>query len=199
MEIKRIHRIKLIDLLKRGKIMKKISMLMFVFLIVTVFGTACQFLKAKEVVADNKTATNTASTNSGKVQNTDAKRETEQKKGIVSIDDKPDFSVQAEELVKAQKEAKNTVIPPEKFRDKIVEVSGRVSNLRPEKEKSLAPGVQLKGGRPVLEDVWCDFDEENKAEITNLKKDQMVTLKGLVPDMWLMNPSLKHCIIVEAK
>ena len=82
---------------------------------------------------------------------------------------------------------------------KIVEVTGRVARLYPEKEKSLEPRVMLKGGRPILEDVSCEFDEENKSEIAKLKVDQMVTLKGLVPDRWLMFPSLSHCIIVEAK
>lgn len=153
----------------------------------------------KETAADDKPAVNTASTNSETAQDIKEKPITEKKKGIVSTDDKPDFTVQAEELVKAKKEAKSPIIPPEKYKGKIIEVTGRVSTLYPEKVKSLPPRVLLTGGRPILEDVACDFDEENKAEINTLKKDQMVTLKGLVPNMWIMMPSLTHCIIVEAK
>jgi hypothetical protein len=187
--------------------MKKNSILMFAFLIALTFGTACQTSKSNETTADTKPAANTASTspvagnastNSETVQDIKEKPKTEKKKGIVSTDDKPDFTVQAEELVKAKKEAKSPIIPPEQYKGKIIEVTGRVSILYPEKIKSLPPRVLLTGGRPILEDVACDFDEENKAEINTLKKDQMVTLKGLVPNMWIMTPSLTHCIIVEA-
>jgi hypothetical protein len=165
-----------------------------VLAIILTFGVACGMLKSNEGTTANKTSPNAPPSNSNSAEaNKDAK------KGIVSADDKADFSVQAEELTKAKKEGPDAITPPSKYVGKIVEVTGRVARLYPEKEKSLEPRVMLKGGRPILEDVSCEFDEENKSEITKLKVDQMVTLKGLVPDRWLMFPSLSHCIIVEAK
>lgn len=167
--------------------------MMIVLTIILTFGMACGMLKSNEATTDNKSATNTASTNSN------AEPKKSQKTGIVSADDKADFSLQAEELTKAKKEGPDSITPPSKYTGKIVEMTGRVARLYPEQNKTLAPRVMLKGGRPILEDVECEFDEENKAEITKLKVDQMVTLKGLVPERWLMFPSLKHCIIVETK
>jgi hypothetical protein len=179
--------------------MKKNLILMVAFLvIVTSLGMACQMLKSKEIVADTKPTANNALTNSETAQNTEEKPKTEKKKGIVSIDDKPDFTLQAEDIVKTYKK-NDSIDPPAKYKGKIIQVTGRVSYLYPEKEKTLSPRVQLTGGEPVLDDFSCEFDEDNKAEIKTLKKDQMVTLKGLVPEHWLMHPSLTHCIIIEAK
>jgi hypothetical protein len=189
--------------------MKKNLILMTAFLIVSIFGTACQTSNSTETTAAGKSADNASTkpaADAAASKPADAaaasekeKPAAEKKKGIVSIDDKADMTVQPEELVKAKKEAKSPITPPDKYKAKIIEITGRVSNLSPEKNGSLPPRVQLKGGRPIIDDVACEFDEENKVEITTLKKDQMVTLKGLVPDMWLMSPTLAHCIIVEAK
>lgn len=172
-----------------------ISMIVVLGLFLT-FGMACRLLKSKEIAENKQTTVNT--TGSGAETDTE-KSKPKQPRGIVSADDKTDFQVQAEDLVKAKKDAPSPITPPEKYKGKIIEVTGRVSYLYPEKEKTLAPRVQLKGGKPIIDDVSCEFDEENKAEINTLRKDQMVTLKGLVPDMWLLHPSLQHCIIVQAK
>jgi tRNA_anti-like len=174
-----------------------ISMIVVLIIFLT-FGTACRLLKTKEI-NQGKPAGNSSSDNSEITKNIVEKTQNGQPRGIISIDDKPDFNLQAEELVKAKKEAPNPIKPPDKYKGKIIQVTGRVSYLYPESEKSLSPRVQLKGGESIIDDFACEFDEENKAEIRNLKKDQLVTLKGLVPDMWLLHPSLQHCIIVEPK
>jgi hypothetical protein len=166
--------------------------------ILLTFGMACQVLRSKDV-DQGKPSGNTTPVNSEVTKNVDEKPKIEQPKGVISLDDKPDFTVQAEDLVKAKKESPNPIKPPDKYRGKIIDVTGRVSYLHPEKEKSLAPRVQLRGGEMIIDDFSCEFDEENKAVIKTLKKDQLVTLRGLVPNLWLLHPSLQHCIIVEAK
>ncbi|HVF47214.1 MAG TPA: hypothetical protein VNA17_06590 [Pyrinomonadaceae bacterium] len=167
-----------------------------IVIVLTVLMTVmmgCGMFRSADVSNGNNTAVNATSVNS----NTEPKKA--EKTGIVSVDETPDFSLQAEELTKAKKEGPDSITPPVKYQGKIIEVTGRVARLYPEKEKSLGPRVYLKGGRMVLDDVSCEFDEENKAEIAKLKVDQMVTLKGLVPERWLMFPSLTHCVIVTAK
>lgn len=112
---------------------------------------------------------------------------------------KPDFSMTTEELVKAKKENKDSIEPPDKYKGKIIEVWGSISQVSPATEEGLPSRLRLNfiGGEPVIGDVVCEFDAENEAEFKTLHEIQIVKLKGLVSENWAMNPTLKHCLIVK--
>ena len=156
------------------------------------FGQACQYLKGSQA-EEKKAEISTATEN----QNLPEKMK-DRKKGIVSADDSADFTVSSEEIFKEYSANKKTIKAPEKYVNKIIAITGRVAYLEPERKGSLAPRVALKGGSsPIIDVVTCEFDEENKEEITRLRKDQSVRLQGLSPEMWLMTPTLQHCVVVE--
>jgi hypothetical protein len=115
---------------------------------------------------------------------------------IIKIDDKPVASYDSVDFMNEKKTWKDVITPLDKIKGKVIEVTGRVSRLSPEKNDVLLPNVKLIGGDPIIDDLGCDFDSENKDEIKSLKEDQLVTLKGLVPKMWITG--LQHCVIVKA-
>ncbi len=172
---------------------KKLITLGVTLTIILMTSVACQFFKGTET-AEKKNEANIAAVNTSTPE-----PKKEEKKGIISANDKADFTVTSEEIYKEYSTGKKSIKAPEKYVNKIVAVSGRVAYLEPEAKGSLAPRVTLKGGASAIIDVvTCEFDEENKSEITKLKKDQSVKLQGLSPEMWLMTPTLKHCVIIEA-
>jgi hypothetical protein len=157
-------------------------------------GTACSYFK-KSSAEDKKIETNTASSTMNGAPATPEASKKEEKKGIVSPEDKADFNFTAEDLYKEFKADKNP-LKGEKYVDKIIAVSGRIKNFDLEKKTADGYSVMLSVGQ-MFAWVECRVDEENKDEFANLKKDQQVTLKGLGDKYWLAGPRLKHCVIVE--
>ncbi len=141
----------------------------------------------------NVTPTNSAPTNAAPVPATSGEHKGNR---IIKMDDKAVASYDSVDFINEKKTWKDVITPLDKIRGKIIEVTGRVSVLYPEKNDVLPPSVKLIGGDPILDDVGCNFDPENKDEIKSLKEDQLVTLKGLVPKMWIIG--LEHCVIVKA-
>jgi hypothetical protein len=171
---------------------------------ITTFSWSCQSSTKPAAVEEKKTevstttSANTPPVNTAPVNTSSPEPKKEEKKGIVSASDKADITITAEALYKEFVAKDKPIEPPAKYVNKIIAISGRVADLMPEKSGVLAPRVTLKGGSSsIIDVVTCEFDEENKSEITKLKKDQTVKLQGLGPDTWLMTPSLQHCVILE--
>jgi hypothetical protein len=190
---------------------KNLLTITLVLTIVAIFTLGCGMLKDriadKEVGKTNSTSsndsgspknnnvvpTNSAPTNAVPVPATSGEHKGNR---IVKIDDKAVASYDSVDFMNEKKTWKNVITPLDKIHGKIIEVTGRVSRLYPEKNGVLLPNIQLVGGDPIIDDIGCNFDPENKDEIKSLKVDQLVTLKGLVPKMWIVG--LEHCVIVKA-
>ncbi len=190
---------------------KNLQTISLVLTILAMFSLGCGSLKDR--IAGNETTgaktpnSNTAEvaknnnavpTNEAPTNAAPATAKSGEHKGnrIVKIDDKAVASYDSIDFMNEKKTWKNVITPLDKIQGKIIAVTGRVSVLYPEKSGVLAPSIKLIGGQAILDDLGCDFDPENKDEIKLLQVDQLVTLKGLVPKMWIVG--LEHCVIVKA-
>jgi hypothetical protein len=112
--------------------------------------------------------------------------------------EKADFTMTSEELDKDFTHKGVTDKDLEKYSNKNIAVTGRVTMLVMEKKGTTQPWVTLAA--PGLgHGVSCYFDEENVAQMTMLKEDKMVKVQGfqddfIVPDV---SPMLKHCVVLE--
>jgi hypothetical protein len=85
----------------------------------------------------------------------------------------PAIKVTAIDLFRAYKD--NEVAADERYKGKILEVSGAVDNIG--KDIMDTPYVTLDTG-DVISTVQCMFGDEHKAELASLKKGDRVTIKG---------------------
>ena len=173
---------------------KNLIALGFAFALILTFSAACSFFKPPSDEG-KKTETDTVSTPTNTAAATPEPPKKEEKKGIVSADDKADFTFTSEDLYREFKADKNP-LKGGKYVDKIIAVSGRIKDIDLNKKNDDGYSVFLSVGENF---AWteCRVDEENKENFAKLKKDQQVTLKGLGNKYWLAGPRLKHCIIVE--
>lgn len=113
--------------------------------------------------------------------------------------EKADFTVTSEEYDKlfTTKGAKESDL--QKYANKNIAVTGRVSLLSLEKKGTVQPWVTLYAPG-TLNGVSCYFDEENVDQMKRLKMDKMVTVQGLQDDFIVpeISPSLKHCVVIKA-
>lgn len=113
--------------------------------------------------------------------------------------EKADFTMTAEEFDKAFTTKGVTNKDLEKYASKNIQVTGRVSLLSLEKKGTTQPWVTLFA--PGLgHGVSCYFDEENLAQMKQLKMDKMVTVQGFQDDFLVpeVSPRLEHCVVVKA-
>lgn len=113
--------------------------------------------------------------------------------------EKADFTVTSEEYDKefTTKGAKAEAL--QKYANKNIAVSGRVSLLSLEKQGTVQPWVTLFAPG-TLNGVSCYFDDDNLEQMKRLKMDKMVTVQGLQDDFIVpeVSPSLKHCVVIKA-
>lgn len=110
-----------------------------------------------------------------------------------------DFTVTAEELDKefTRKGVKDKDL--EKYANKIIAVTGRVSMLVLEKKGTVQPWVTLFAPG-VLNGVSCYFDDDDVDQMKRLKEDKVVKVQGLMDDFIVpeISPRLEHCQVLEA-
>lgn len=113
--------------------------------------------------------------------------------------EKADFTTTAEELDKeyTRKGVKDKDL--EKYANKNIAVTGRVSTLVFEKKGTTQPWVTLYAPG-VLHGVSCYFDDDSLEQMKRLKLDKVVTVQGFQNDFIVpeISPRLDHCVILKA-
>jgi hypothetical protein len=85
-----------------------------------------------------------------------------------------------------------------KYSGQYVVVTGIVRAVDIKGENLPDSAVRLDGGG-VVQWVTCRFDDDQKETITQLRKDQRVTLQGVGERFWIGGPHLKHCVLVKVE
>ena len=113
--------------------------------------------------------------------------------------EKADFTVTSEELDKEFHKEGVTSKDLEKYENKNIAVSGRVSMLVTEKKGTVQPWVTLYAPG-VLRGVSCYFDDADLDQMKRLKEDKMVKVQGFMDDFIVpkISPRLEHCQVLEA-
>lgn len=165
--------------------------------IVVCVGLACNRLMPAEntSTASNSTTTNSTTTGSNSAPDTTTGKKIDNP-GL----EKPDFTVTSEELDKefTRKGVKEEEL--EKYKNKNIAVTGRVSMLVTEKKGTVQPWVTLYAPG-ILNGVSCYFDDDNVDQMKLLKEDKVATVQGFMDDFIVpeISPRLKHCHVVEVK
>jgi hypothetical protein len=112
--------------------------------------------------------------------------------------EKADFTMTSEELYRefSRKGVKSEEL--EKYANKNIAVTGRVTLLITVKKGGVQPWVTLFA--PGLGNgVNCYFDDENVEQMKLLKEDKVVTVQGFQDDFIVpeISPMLKHCVVLE--
>lgn len=169
--------------------MKNAGFSFFAVLLLLVVGLGCGSLSNLTNTGQSNTAgSNTASTSTSNTANTTSSSNVEP----------ADFTMTAEQLDKefTTKGVKDADL--EKYSNKNIAVTGRVSMLVTEKKGTTQPWVTLSA--PGLgHGVSCYFDDENVAQMSKLKEDKMVKIQGFQDDFIVpeVSPMLKHCVVLE--
>lgn len=157
--------------------------------IVLSFGVGCQKFTSG---TEKKTETTANTSETSTVPPKDEKK-TESEKV-----EKADFTITAEELDKefTRKGVKDSDL--EKYANKNIAVSGRVSMLVTEKKGTTQPWVTLYAPG-IGNGVNCYFDDENVDQMKKLKEDKMAKIQGFQDDFIVpeVSPMLKHCVVLE--
>ncbi|MHC5079772.1 MAG: OB-fold protein, partial [Planctomycetota bacterium] len=104
---------------------------------------------------------------------------------------KPALTVSAAQLFKDYEE--NEVAADEKYKGKILQVSGEVSDIGKDIMDKMY--VNLKTENMFMH-VQCYFSDKHKDKLKTMKKGQQVTIKGKC-DGKLMGVNLRGCLLVE--
>ncbi len=168
--------------------MKNFTTLVLTLGLLLVTGLGCSKLTS--------TSDETAGTNSNKTANTgEGPAKTDAKQTKI---EKADFTMTAEEYDAEfyKKGVKSKDL--EKYSNKVIQVTGRVSTLVTEKTGTTPPWVTLFAPG-VLRGVSCYFDDADVEQMKKLTKDKKATVQGLqgtllVPEV---SPMLDHCVVVE--
>lgn len=179
--------------------MKKTNLLFAVFAIAIVLtiGLACKSLtlsKPEENAAKPNAAPEVVKTADEK----NAESPIGKKVDNPNIE-KADFTVTAEEFAKEFTREGVTDKDLEKYANKNIAVSGRVSMLVMEKKGTTQPWVTLYAPG-IGNGVSCYFDDENVAQMKLLKEDKKAKVQGFQDDFIVpkVSPRLEHCIVLEA-
>lgn len=180
--------------------MKKPNYLVAVFAIglVVIVGIACKSLSGLQS-SENTAKSNSAPTNVNAASPA-KKADSDSKATSPANVEKADFTYTAEDLDKeyTRKGVKSSDL--EKFSNKNIAITGRVSMLVLEKKGTTDPWVTLFAPG-IGHGVNCYFDDENVAQMKMLKEDKMVKIQGFQDDFIVpeVSPMLKHCAVLEAK
>ena len=142
----------------------------------------------------NTTASNsTGSSNSGSTTGNSTSSSTTSAKV-----EPADFTVTSEELDKEFHKEGVTDKDLEKYANKNIAVTGRVSMLVTEKKGTVQPWVTLFAPG-VLRGVSCYFDDADVDQMKQLKEDKMVKVQGFMDDFIVpkVSPRLEHCQVLE--
>ncbi len=167
---------------------------LFSLAIVLTVGLACKSLTSlgsNQTTTTNKGA-DTANTTAGKPTDSDKKT------AAPSKAEPADFTVTSEELDKEYNRKGVTAKELEKYSNKNIAVTGRVTMLVLEKNGTTEPWVTLFA--PGLGNgVNCYFDDDNVGQMKMLQKDKMVKIQGFQDDFIVpeISPMLKHCVVLE--
>lgn len=87
----------------------------------------------------------------------------------------------------------------EKYKNKNIRVTGRISLMSLEKKGTVQPYVKLYAPG-VMNGVSCSFDDDSLEQMKPLKMDKVVTVQGfqdtfIVPEV---SPMLDHCVVIKA-
>lgn len=159
-------------------------------LILLTFGSACNSGRNSEIAANSSKPGNYINED----KPTGATPETKTPKI-----EKADFTTTSEELDKefTRKGVKDKDL--EKYVDKNIAVTGRVSLISLEKKDTTQPWVTLYAPG-VLHGVSCYFDDDNLEQMKQLKMDKIVTVQGFQNDFLVpeVSPRLEHCVVIKA-
>jgi tRNA_anti-like len=162
--------------------------------IILSFGTACQMFQTAK---DKQPETNAASSNVS-TPTVSTKDDKESKDAKSSTVDKADFTVTAEELDKefTREGVKDSDL--QKYANKTIVVTGRVSTLVKEKKGTVQPWVTLYAPG-ILHGVSCYFDDANVDQMEKLTMDKTAKVQGFQNDFIVpkVSPRLDHCVVLE--
>jgi len=154
-------------------------------------GLACSSLTS------SPSNTNTAQANTAPVSANTATKTSDPKTAPATVE-KADFTITSEELDKEFNKKGVTSKELEKYSNKNIAVTGRVTMLITEKKGTTQPWVTLfapgiGGG------VSCYFDDDNLEQMKLLKEDKIVKVQGFQDDFIVpeVSPMLKHCTVLE--
>jgi hypothetical protein len=159
-------------------------------------GLGCKSLTDAVANASN-TAANASNASASNVANT-TKAANSAADTAPSKVEKADFTMTSEELDKEYNKKGVKSEDLEKYSNKNIAVTGRVTMLVTEKKGTTQPWVTLFA--PGLGNgVNCYFDDENVSQMSKLKEDKMVKIQGFQDDFIVpeVSPMLKHCVVLE--
>lgn len=178
--------------------LKNRAAVLIVITFLVVVGLSCKSLMSS--VSNDKTAqANTASANSNpaanaKPANSDSKSSSDSAAKV----EKADFTMTSEELDNdfTKKGVKDKDL--EKYSNKNIAVTGRVTMLVTEKNGTTEPWVTLFAPG-IGHGVSCYFDDENVGQMKKLKQDKNAKVQGFQNDFIVpeVSPMLKHCVVLE--
>jgi len=108
----------------------------------------------------------------------------------------PSVIVTAEDLYREYK--RDFQANAKKYSGKYVVVTGIVRAVDIKEGDPPMRDVRLDGGG-VVQWVTCRFDDDQKEAMSQLRKDQRVTLQGIGEKFWIGGPRLEHCLLVSAQ
>ena len=161
---------------------------------VLAIALACKSLSGSET--NTAAPVNKAPETTNSAGNT--KTDSDTKSAAPANAEKADFTMTSEELDKEFTHKGVTDKELEKYSNKNIAVSGRVTMLVTEKKGTTQPWVTLAA--PGLgHGVSCYFDEDNLAQMKMLKEDKMATVQGFQDDFIVpeISPMLKHCTVLK--
>ena len=105
----------------------------------------------------------------------------------------PEITVTAPEMYRDYDA--NEVSADEKYKGKVIAISGKVVAIRQNSFNDDEIQVHLKGGD--YSSVDCKFSAKHKAEAAALKKGDKVKIKGLGAGKEVLGPALEGCSIID--
>jgi hypothetical protein len=155
-------------------------------------------LACKSLTGDTTSNTTAPANKAVESANSAANNKTSTDTKPAPVVEKADFTMDSEELDKdfTHKGVKDKDL--EKYSNKNIAVTGRVTMLVTEKKGTTQPWVTLFA--PGLgHGVSCYFDDENVGQMKMLKDDKMVTVQGFQDDFIVpeVSPMLKHCVVLK--
>lgn len=171
---------------------KNISFGLFTLILVLSIGLACKSFSTSSPAANTSTSGNST------IKSSDSEGPTGSTSKEPKVE-KADFTATAEELDKEFTKKGVTDKDLEKYANKNIVVTGRISTLVLEKKGTTQPWVTLYAPG-VLHGVSCYFDDDNLEQMKRLKMDKVVTVQGFQNDFIVpeISPRLDHCIVIKA-
>ena len=171
--------------------LKNGTVLLIALAIVLMVGLGCKSLMS--AVSNDRTEANTSTASSNSAANKAANTAAEPAKA-----ERADFTMTSEELDKefTTKGVKDKDL--EKYSNKNIAVTGRVTMLVTDKRGTTQPWVTLFAPG-IGHGVSCYFDDENVWQMKKLKDDKNATVQGFQDDFIVpeVSPMLKHCVVLE--